>query len=315
MKRLMIPITLATFLLLAGLALAQSGDEGPQPVPIGGATPGVDERIQPAAVPAITAGSPLTGTQANRPQAPAQFDPTWWTMDGGGWTFSSGGVYTLGATIGQPDAWGMAGGQYTLMGGFWGGWVPPIYHSYLPVVLRRYPPTSAPDLVVEEILASQNNLQVIIKNQGGEAVPGWFWIDLYVNPNPVPSRVNQTWEQVANQGAAWGIPQGAVYLNPGVTFTLTISDSYYWPERSYIEWPLPIGIPIYVQVDSANANTNYGGVLENHEMIGGPYNNVGGPVYVREGTVGASTPPGGDRPPHSPDRLPPRPEEGEPDVQ
>ena len=43
----------------------------------------------------------------------------WFTIDGGGGT-SSGGVYSLSGTIGQPDAGAtMTGGQYTLVGGFW----------------------------------------------------------------------------------------------------------------------------------------------------------------------------------------------------
>ena len=28
----------------------------------------------------------------------------WWTVDGGGATYSTGGSYSLGGTIGQPDA-------------------------------------------------------------------------------------------------------------------------------------------------------------------------------------------------------------------
>ncbi len=311
MKRLIIPITLAILLLLAGIALAQSGDEGPQPAPISGATPTAGPSIAPSPGPVE---SPETGGEADRPQAPAQLDPAWWTLDGGGWTFSSGGAYTLGATIGQPDAWGMAGGDYALMGGFWGGYVPPTYQAYLPVLLRKHPYLPGPDLVVDDILVSQYGVQVVIANQGDEAVPGWFWVDLYISPNPPPSRVNQTWEQIADYGIVWGVPQGAVYLNPGVSFTLTISDSYYWPERSSFPWPLPIGAPVYVQVDSANAQTTYGGVLENHEMVGGAYNNVSGPEYVYEGTTTASPPAAGERPPHSPDSLPPRPQDDLPDI-
>lgn len=49
------------------------------------------------------------------------YDLTWNTIDGGGATFSSGGGYTLGGTIGQPDAGEMAGGGYSLRGGFWPG--------------------------------------------------------------------------------------------------------------------------------------------------------------------------------------------------
>ncbi len=40
-------------------------------------------------------------------------------MDGGGGT-STGGVYSVTGTIGQPDAGTMSGGTYTLQGGFWG---------------------------------------------------------------------------------------------------------------------------------------------------------------------------------------------------
>ena len=43
----------------------------------------------------------------------------WFTIDGGGGT-STGGVYSVSGTIGQPDAGTPRGGSYTLAGGFWG---------------------------------------------------------------------------------------------------------------------------------------------------------------------------------------------------
>jgi len=43
----------------------------------------------------------------------------WFTIDGGGGT-STGGVYSVSGTIGQPDAGAMSGGSYSLIGGFWG---------------------------------------------------------------------------------------------------------------------------------------------------------------------------------------------------
>jgi hypothetical protein len=43
----------------------------------------------------------------------------WSTVDGGGGT-STGGVYSVSGTIGQPDAGTMSGGNFTLDGGFWG---------------------------------------------------------------------------------------------------------------------------------------------------------------------------------------------------
>ena len=43
----------------------------------------------------------------------------WFTIDGGGGT-STGGVYSVSGTIGQPDAGAtMSGGSYAIDGGFW----------------------------------------------------------------------------------------------------------------------------------------------------------------------------------------------------
>ena len=42
----------------------------------------------------------------------------WFTIDGGGGT-STGGVYSVSGTVGQPDAGKMSGGAFTLEGGFW----------------------------------------------------------------------------------------------------------------------------------------------------------------------------------------------------
>ena len=43
----------------------------------------------------------------------------WFTIDGGGGT-STGGVYSVTGTVGQPDAGHLSGGNITLDGGFWG---------------------------------------------------------------------------------------------------------------------------------------------------------------------------------------------------
>lgn len=49
----------------------------------------------------------------------ARYAIAWHTIDGGGGT-STGGVYTVTGTIGQPDAGGpMSGGNFSLTGGFW----------------------------------------------------------------------------------------------------------------------------------------------------------------------------------------------------
>ncbi|MFN8471192.1 MAG: hypothetical protein U0822_03135 [Anaerolineae bacterium] len=48
------------------------------------------------------------------------YDLTWWTIDAGGGK-SSGGVYNLSGTLGQPEGGALSGGGYTLLGGFWPG--------------------------------------------------------------------------------------------------------------------------------------------------------------------------------------------------
>ena len=63
------------------------------------------------------------------------YDLTWNTIDGGGYMVSTGGSYSLGGTIGQPDAGVMNNGGYSLTGGFWGGAAAP-YQIYLPVVIK-----------------------------------------------------------------------------------------------------------------------------------------------------------------------------------
>jgi hypothetical protein len=71
-------------------------------------------------------------------QSGGPYDLSWNTVDGGGYTFSVGGSYTLGGTIGQADTRLMLGGGYSLAGGFWGkGLVP--FQFYLPIVVRGGP--------------------------------------------------------------------------------------------------------------------------------------------------------------------------------
>lgn len=70
-------------------------------------------------------------------QSGSGYDLTWNTIEGGGATFSEGGGYSLGGTIGQADAGLLQGGGYTLSGGFW---VSGIVRCgiYLPLVLRDF---------------------------------------------------------------------------------------------------------------------------------------------------------------------------------
>ena len=73
-------------------------------------------------------------------QTGGPYDLSWSTVDGGGHTFSTGGDYSLGGTIGQPDPGLLTAGDYTLGGGFWGGGAQRVSQNiYLPLVLKGYP--------------------------------------------------------------------------------------------------------------------------------------------------------------------------------
>jgi hypothetical protein len=53
-------------------------------------------------------------------QSGGGYDLSWWTIDGGGITFATGGTFDLGGTVGQPDASNaLTGGAFSLTGGFW----------------------------------------------------------------------------------------------------------------------------------------------------------------------------------------------------
>jgi hypothetical protein len=142
-----------------------------------------------------------------------------------------------------------------------------------PLVLHNY--AVAPDLVVERIIATPNNVQVVIANQGSATASDDFWVDVYLDPTPPPTHVNQVWSDLSAQGLVWGVTAD---LAPGETLTLTVGGDYYESMHSHVDWPLPAGTQVYAHVDSLNTETTYGGVLENHEIVGGAYNNIAGPV-------------------------------------
>ena len=67
----------------------------------------------------ITALAWLVVTITAPPANAQSYSIDWHTIDSGGGT-STGGVYSVSVTIGQPDAGGpMTNGQYSVTGGFW----------------------------------------------------------------------------------------------------------------------------------------------------------------------------------------------------
>jgi len=177
---------------------------------------------------------------------------------------------------------------------------PTTRYLYLPLIARNH--VVAPDLVVQSIAASSNTIQVTIRNDGNAPVTGEFWVDVYIDPSPAPTAVNQIWPQLASQGLVWGVTKAALPLNPGDTLTLTIGDAYYVAAYSSFSGNLATGTPVYAQVDSWNAETTYGVIREYHEILNGDYNNIGSTTVTLDAldappAVDPAATPGGFLPP------------------
>src|SRR5262249_23983163 len=151
---------------------------------------------------------------------------------------------------------------------------------FLPLLIQAAGPP-LPDLVVESISSAGGKVSVTIRNDGSVPVVDAFWIDLYIAPTTVPTRANQLWSDVGSRGATWGVIDHALPIAPGARLTVSLGDSYYRPLLSNPGGPIAAGTPLYAQVDSFNANSANGAVLESHERDGGAYNNILGPVAAR----------------------------------
>lgn len=266
------------------------------------------DRILPLLLALLLLAGPVlvASTAQGPPEGPQQVpdDVSWHTVDNGGATYMQGGRFRLGGTIAQPDAGYLAGGRYGLLGGWWGGPIPlGRWVCFVPLVPRNY--AVGADLVVESLEVTGNGVTLVLRNAGNGPVLEEFWIDVYVDPDPPPTGVNQLWNDLGAQGLVWGVALPALPLLPGESLTLSVGDAYFWPSYSYVEWPLEEGTAVYAQADSYNPTTTYGAVREVHEATGGPYNNIAGPVYVGPGLAGERPVWGAD--PASSGGLPPRP--------
>ncbi|MFQ6102337.1 MAG: Ig-like domain-containing protein [Anaerolineae bacterium] len=166
------------------------------------------------------------------------------------------------------------------------------YVIYAPLILKKY--VLAPDLVVQSLTVTSDDAQVVIENQGNITITAEFWVDVYIAPNPAPTRVNQTWQDLANYGLAWKVAASAFpNLGPGGVLTLTMNGDYYRADWSHFPRSVLVGTPVYAQVDSYGASVTYGAVLENHEISGGTYNNISSTVSTLADLRGLDTLPAG----------------------
>jgi uncharacterized repeat protein (TIGR01451 family) len=183
------------------------------------------------------------------------------------------------------------------------------YFVYLPFVVKAPPDVQAPDLVVQSLTVDAAGVTVVIANAGNQAVTTPFWVDVYFDPDPAPASANQIWQMLSEEGLVWGIDASALPLLPGATMTLVIGDAHFMPLHSNFSGTIAAGTAVYAQVDSAHNNQEHGAVLEIHEITGGAYNNVYGPV-IAAGTFhfGAEIPSGTAVAPPPDTALPRRPD-------
>src|SRR5207248_11213409 len=82
----------------------------------------------------------LVSAALARAQSGGSFDLSWYTIDGRGSASSTGGIYSVGGTIGQPDAGTSSGGVFAVTGGFWGA----SPSSPTPTIPPTHTPTRTP---------------------------------------------------------------------------------------------------------------------------------------------------------------------------
>lgn len=153
-----------------------------------------------------------------------------------------------------------------------------IKFTYLPSILNNY--TALPDLIVESIVVTNNDLTIVLKNSGKNAVTQPFWVDAYFNPHTPPTAANQTIQTLNSEGMVWGIDASALPLAPNETLTITNNSIYYDPINSNFNGAIPAGT-LYVQVDSANTNTWYGAIYELDEATPLTYNNISSATVIQ----------------------------------
>jgi hypothetical protein len=145
---------------------------------------------------------------------------------------------------------------------------------YLPLVSQPAP-LQGPDLVVEGLDTADGQITLTIANIGDTPVTMPFWVDLLIAPRRAPTHVNDTWDALGSRGLSWGV---TVPLAPGQRLTLTVGDAFYRSDYSRPGGAIAAGSLLYAHVDAVNTSSPHGGVRESHEVTGGAYNNILGPV-------------------------------------
>jgi hypothetical protein len=150
-------------------------------------------------------------------------------------------------------------------------------YLYLPLAMNGYTPM--PDLQVTNITVDPTGglstgdpvtITVTVENVGNAAA-GPFWIDLYDNPDPLPTAANQPWNALCSgpltecYGIAWYVSGG---LAPGESVTLGSLAGYETEQTHWLGTFVDEGTHnLYAFSDSWNLGVDYGAVEELNEGV------------------------------------------------
>jgi hypothetical protein len=182
---------------------------------------------------------------------------------------------------------------------------------FLPIIFKDF--AAVPDLISSFSLSPANPsagqpvvVTVVITNVGNGSTGDGFWVDFYINPNPVPTVGNQRWDKLGStvtpkQGIAWEILTPG--LVPGASLTLTSNGvGGLAPSGPHTVWSgsFVAGTQdLYVYVDSFSLNGSpSGGIIESNEGNNRSELHFINPL-AGEGQIDLSSLP-------DPDSLPPR---------
>jgi hypothetical protein len=153
-----------------------------------------------------------------------------------------------------------------------------VYRTYLPFIIKEPAQVQLPDLVVSELsiipaqaaytTSDDVTIKVTVTNTGQTPTASGFWVDLYINPNPVPTHANLPlpWYDTTPQpicstcfGISWSVEQA---LAPGESIELFSTSASY--EEAFTYWLgwLPAGTHnLYAYADTFNVD-NLPGVID-----------------------------------------------------
>lgn len=159
----------------------------------------------------------------------------WWTVDGGGGASSVGG-YTLGNSVGQPDAGSMSGGGFTLGGGFWG------FGEPLPPVTIILTPLNPPIVIPPQGGSYQYHVQVTNNTDSIQSFNGWSVVEgpndisVTLGPIPVTLQPGQSAGQSFTQQVPGNAPAGTYthtsYVGTYPDVIIDTSESFTWEKAA-----------------------------------------------------------------------------------